>query len=131
VPNPSITIRHFSIAIQHKDAEALELFRRSLCVREAALGSGHPECGTSLSNVATQLLRTSSDFQGAERLYMRALTIKQVRLHPECGTSLSNVATQLLRTSSDFQGAERLYMRALTIKQVRFCRCRLPLPAAT
>jgi len=71
-------------------ADAEPLFRRSLAIREKALGPEHPLVATSLGNLAV-LYRAQVRHSVAEPLFKRALTIYEKAL----GSEHSSVATAL------------------------------------
>src|SRR5262245_2253737 len=76
---------------QGKYAEAEQLYKSSLTIREATLGPDHPEVGTTLNNLAA-LYRAQGRYAEAEPLYQRSLTIREATLgpdHPEVGTTLN------------------------------------------
>jgi len=58
------------------------LYRRSLAIREKALGPEHPDLATGLNNLAL-LLKIKGDYAGAEPFYRRALAIREKALGPE------------------------------------------------
>ena len=68
-------------------------------------------------NKVAFFLRLNANYDGAEPLYRRALTIREKVLgpeHPDTATNLHNLAV-LLKSKGDYDGAEPLYRRALTI----------------
>jgi hypothetical protein len=92
--------------------------RRSVALREAALGLDHPEVAADVAALAVLL-----DGQGlrdeAERLYRRALATFEQTFgdeHYEVAVNLSNLAG-LLRSKGDDPEAERLYRRALAMRE--------------
>ena len=60
---------------QGKYAEAEPLYKRSLAIREKALGPEHPDVATSLENYAA-LLRQTAHADEAERMEARAKAIR-------------------------------------------------------
>ena len=66
---------------QGRYAEAEPLFRRSLAIREKALGPEHPHVAASLHNLAG-LYRIQGKYSEAEPLLQRAPTIKERALGP-------------------------------------------------
>ena len=100
----------------YTQAEALQL--QVLTIREAALGSRHPDTATTLNNLA-RLYYNQGKFLQAEPLYLRALTIREAALgsrHPDTATTLNNLA-RLYHTQGKYPQAEPLYLRALTITE--------------
>ncbi|CAN0543301.1 unnamed protein product, partial [Laminaria digitata] len=80
-------------------AEAGPLYKRSLAIKEKALGPEHPSVATSLNNLAG-LLETQGNYAEAGPLYKRSLAIAEKALgpeHPSVATSLNNLAG-LLKT---------------------------------
>jgi tetratricopeptide (TPR) repeat protein len=67
---------------QGRYAEAEPLYKRSLAIRETALGPGHPDVATSLNNLA-DLYRAQGRYAEAEPLYKRALAIREKALGPD------------------------------------------------
>jgi tetratricopeptide (TPR) repeat protein len=95
-------------------------------------GSDHYEVAVTCNNLAA-LSHAKDDDAEAERLYWRALAIKEKVLgpeHPDMAMTLNNLAV-LYKASGKFVEAEPLYRRALAIFQaalgsshpkVRTCR---------
>ena len=82
---------------QGKYAEAEPLFRRALAIEEAALGTNHPDVGTTLNNLAL-LLQEQGKYAEAEPLFRRALAIKEAALgpdHPDVAQVAENLAAVL------------------------------------
>jgi CHAT domain-containing protein/Tfp pilus assembly protein PilF len=101
---------------QGRYADAEPLFRRSLAIREKALGPDHPDVAQSLNNLA-RLYREQGRYADAEPLYKRSLAIYEKALgpdHPDVATSLNNLAT-LYRNQGRYADAEPLYKRSLAI----------------
>lgn len=97
-------------------AEAEPLFRRSLAIREIALGESHPEVGSSL-NYLGMLYRAQGRYAEAEPLYRRSLAIREMALgesHLDVGVSLNNLGL-LYRVQGRDAEAEPLIERALAI----------------
>ena len=104
--------------ITGKYAEAEPLFRRSLEIREKALGPDHPDVATGLNNLAL-LLKTQGKYAEAEPLYRRSLAMREKALgpeHPDVAQSLNNLAA-LLDTQGKYAEAEPLYRRAIAINE--------------
>ena len=92
------------------------LYKRSLAIREKALGVEHPSVATSLNNLAL-LYRSQGNYPSAEPLYKRSLAISEKALgveHPDVATSLNNLA-ELYRSQGNYPVAEPLFKRSLAI----------------
>ena len=79
---------------QGRYADAEPLYKRSLAIREKALGPDHPDVATSLNNLAV-LYQDQGRYADAEPLYKRSLAIQEKALgpdHPAVATSLNNLA---------------------------------------
>src|SRR5215470_2780458 len=91
--------------------------RCTAAIQENVLG-GDLDTATSLNNLAV-LLSAKGDYAGAERLYRRALAIREKVLgpeHPDTAESLNGLAA-VLYSKGDYTGAEALYRRALAIQE--------------
>ena len=69
-------------------------YKRSLAIREKALGPDHPDVAGSLNNLAV-LYHDQGRYAEAEPLYKRSLAIEEKALgpdHPDVATSLNNLA---------------------------------------
>src|SRR5262249_12667486 len=105
---------------QGRHAEAEPLYRRSLALREKALGPDHPEVGTSLNNLAS-LYRSQGRYAEAEPLYRRSLALYEKALgpdHPGVGMSFSNLAWLAL-ARNDLALAAEHWRRSSAILQHR------------
>jgi tetratricopeptide (TPR) repeat protein len=99
-------------------AAAEPLYRRSLAIREKALGPDHPDVAQSLNNLASLLLATNR-LDKAEPLMRRALAINEKTLgpdHPDVAMDLNNLA-QLLQATNRLGEAEPLMRRAIAIDE--------------
>jgi len=102
-------------------AEAEPLFRRSLAIGEATLGSDDRALAIRLNNLATLLHDTNRPGE-AESLFRRALAIWEKSLgpdHPQVAIDLNNLA-ELLRATNRLGEAEPLYRRALAIDEASY-----------
>ena len=63
---------------QGQYAEAEPLYKRSLAIREKALGPDHPDVATSLENMA-RLYRATKREKEAEELEARAARIRSIK----------------------------------------------------
>jgi tetratricopeptide (TPR) repeat protein len=96
------------------------LFKRSLAIREKALGPEHPDVAQSLNNLAG-VYRDQGHYGDAEPLYRRSLSLFAKALgpdHPSVASSLNNVvrlyrdqhrnaeALPLVRTAIDRKSAQ-------------------------
>ena len=101
---------------QGRYADAEPLYKRSLAIREKALGPDHPDVATSLNNLAV-LYDNQGRYADAEPLYKRSLAIREKALgpdHPDVATSLNNLAV-LYENQGRYADAEPLYKRSLAI----------------
>ena len=95
-------------------AQAEPLYKRSLAIREKALGPDHPDVATSLNNLAL-LYETQGQYAQAEPLYKRSLAIREKALgpdHPDVAAALNNLARAVRRTRPVRAG--RAALQALT-----------------
>jgi CHAT domain-containing protein/tetratricopeptide (TPR) repeat protein len=100
-----------------KDEGVQALARRSIAIREAALGADHPDVARSVNNLAN-LLVESGDYFSAKPLYDRVLAIQDAKLDPAdplIAKTLTNFAN-LISDMGDYVGSGPLYERALEIK---------------
>jgi tetratricopeptide (TPR) repeat protein len=99
-------------------AQAEPLYRRSLQIREKAMGPDHPKTAISLNNLA-EFLRKQGKLNEAEPLYRRALTIDEKTLGPEHLDTIVHVnnLAVLLDDQGKFDEAEPLYRQALAIRE--------------
>ncbi len=103
---------------QGKYTDAEPLSKRSLAIREKALGSEHPDVATALNNLAL-LYQGQARYADAEPLYKRTLSIWEKALgpnHPKVATSLNNLAL-LYRRQGRYADAEPLFKRSLAIRE--------------
>jgi tetratricopeptide (TPR) repeat protein len=80
--------------VQGQYADAEPLYKRSLAIREKALGSDHLDVAQSLNNLA-ELYQAQGRYADAELLHKRALAIREKALgpdHPDVAVSLNNLA---------------------------------------
>ena len=101
---------------QGKYAEAEPLYRRSLVIREKALGAEHPDVAESLNDLAL-LYWAQGKYAEAEPLYKRSLAIYEKALgaeHPDVAISLGNLAL-LSESQGRYGEAEPLNKRSLAI----------------
>jgi CHAT domain-containing protein/tetratricopeptide (TPR) repeat protein len=103
---------------QGRYADAEPLFKRSLAIREKALGPNHPDVATSLNNLAGLYLNQGR-YADAEPLFKRSLAISEKALgpdHPDVASSLNSLAVLY-----DIQGrhadAVPLFKRSLAIRE--------------
>ena len=118
---PSSTIWRELYRPQGRYAEAEPLYKRSLAIREKALGPDHPDVGTALNNLAL-LHHTQGRYAEAEPLYKRSLAIREKALgpdHPYVAQSLNNLG-ELYRPQGRYAQAEPLFKRSLSIKRRRW-----------
>ena len=101
---------------QGKYAQAEPLYKRSLAIREKALGPEHPDLALNLNYLAL-LYETQGKYAEAEPLYKRSLAIKEKALgpeHPNLAAMLGNYAIFLRKMDRDAE-AEELEARARMI----------------
>lgn len=94
------------------------LYKRSLAIREKALGTDHFDVAQSLNNLAL-LYTDQRKYLEAEPLYKRSLTVIEKVLgidHPIVALSLNNLA-ELYREQGKYTEAEPLYKRSLAIDE--------------
>ena len=87
---------------QGRYAEAEPLYKRSLAIREKALGPDHPDVAQSLNNLAV-LYVDQGRYADAEPLYKRSLAIREKALgpdHPDVAIALNNLARLYYSTRS-------------------------------
>ena len=99
-------------------AAAEPLYRRSLAIREKALGKDHPKVAISLNNLA-ELYHAQGRYEQAAPLYTRSLAIDEKVLgkdHPDVALSLNNLAA-LYYTQGRYEQAAPLYTRSLAIRE--------------
>jgi len=113
-----LTLEVVKLYQAHRYDEALPLAKRSLKLREAALGQKHPLVAESLTNLAELYLSTSRAAE-AEPLLKRALAIYEI--NPDTnglivGKTLDRLAA-FRAASSDLKKAEELFRRAIAIKE--------------
>ena len=100
-----------------KYAEAEPLFKRSLAIREKALGAEHPDVIQSLNNVAG-FYYNQGKYAEAEPLYKHLLAILGKFLgpeHPNVALMLENYALLLRKMNRDAE-AEKMEARAKAIR---------------
>lgn len=94
---------------------------RTLAIREATLGSNHPDTALSLNNFGWAL-QSLGDLVGARPYLERALAIREATLgheHPDTATSLNNLG-YLLQSMGDLVGAQPYLESALALREVIF-----------
>ena len=101
---------------KHDDAE--RLFRRSLQIRETALGPDHASLVQTVNGLAA-VCYARGDIDAAEPLFQRALSITERRLgaqHPDIVTSLNSLA-RIAFKRNDYGAAGPLLERLLVMKE--------------
>ncbi len=99
-------------------AASLPLLRRSLQIREAALGPDHPAVAKSLDNLAIVYFTTGS-LAEARAMHERSLDIRERQLgpdHPEVARALTNLAN-VNEAEAEYTTARIQYERALDIQR--------------
>src|SRR4051794_33165843 len=87
----------------------------AICARRYG-GSEHPDTADCLNNLAL-LYKIQGEYDAAEPLYLRALSIREMVLgfeHPDTAVSLNNLAT-LYNKLGRYDAAAPLYERAVSI----------------
>ena len=105
---------------QGRYADAEPLLKRSLAIREKALGPDHPDVAVSLHNLA-ELYRAQGRYADAELLYKRALAIEEKALgpdHPHVAVSLNNLA-ELYLTQGRYSDAIPIVRRTISRNSAR------------
>ena len=105
---------------QGRYAEAEPLHKRSLAIREKALGTDHPDVANGLNSLAW-LYTIQGHYADAEPLYKRALATWEKALgpdHPDLATCLENMA-ELYRKTDRIAEAEVLEARAAAIRAAK------------
>ncbi|MDC0709466.1 CHAT domain-containing protein [Stigmatella sp. ncwal1] len=106
--------------LQHSGeySEALTRVQHALALREAALGSTHPDVASCLHQMG-DLYRLQGDLVHAEPSLQRALTLRKAALgksHPDVANSLQSLA--ILYVNQGLYGqAKPLFQRALAIRE--------------
>jgi len=101
-----------------KHADAVTHLKRSLEIREKALGPDHREVGTTLSTLAT-VARERGHYDEALGYGRRSLQIleKAVGLeHPQVADAMTNIGNALKRQNK-LEGALEMHQRALAIRE--------------
>jgi tetratricopeptide (TPR) repeat protein len=97
-------------------AEAEQLYRRALAIRERAQGGDHPDVAVVLTNLAA-LKVAQGDFDAAQPLLERSLAIRETALGKDdvrTAQSLSNLAL-LYAARGNAAAAEPLYLQSIAI----------------
>jgi len=97
-------------------AEAEQLYRRALTIRERTQGPDHPDVAATLNNLAG-VLAAQGNYDAAQPALERALTIRQKTLgndHVLTAESLNNLAL-LYAAQGNADAAEPLYQRAVAV----------------
>jgi hypothetical protein len=103
---------------QKNHDEAERLFRRSLQIRESALGADHASLVQTVTGLAA-VCYARGDIDAAEPLFQRALSITERRLgaqHPDIVTSLNSLA-RIAFKRNDYAAAGPLLERLLVMKE--------------
>ena len=131
-PSSAQSLNNLAVLYQRQGryAEAEPLYKRSLAIREKALGPDHPDVGTALNNLAGSI-----DAQGryaeAEPLYKRALAIREKALgpdHPDVGTLAQQPGRAVLRAARLGDAPQTIWRRSTGVivrrAAARHGRCR-------
>ena len=101
---------------RYVDAEAFS--KRSLAIREKALGPDHPDVAASLNSLAA-MYQVQGRYADAEPLYKRSLAIREKALgpgNPYLAESLNNLAV-LYKAQGRYVDAEAFLKRSLAIRE--------------
>ena len=103
--------------------QAEPLYKRSLAIREKALGPDHLKVAATLNNLA-ELYTTQGRYAEAEPLYKRSLAIWEKALgpnHPNVALSLENIAALYRATNRTNRTAEanKLEKRVERIRAIK------------
>jgi CHAT domain-containing protein/Tfp pilus assembly protein PilF len=104
-----------------KYADAVARDEQALALREAVLGSAHPDVARSLDQLGLHSL-LQGKLVRAEQLLQRALVIQEAAFgqnHPDIAQTLTHLATLHHRLEL-YERAEPLYARALAIREAAF-----------
>ncbi|MEW6379466.1 MAG: tetratricopeptide repeat-containing protein [bacterium] len=118
--NAAQNLNHLAVLydVQGKYAEAAQLYRQALEIRERTLGPDHPDVAKNIDNLAT-IYYTQGKYADAAMLYRRALEIRERSLgpdHPDVGRNLTNLAVVSFNQGK-YQEAEQLFRRVLAIRE--------------
>lgn len=103
---------------QEKYAEAADLYRRSLAIKEKKLGKSHPEVAKALNDLARAYVGQDK-YAEAAGLHQRALVIQEAKVgknHLDVATTVADLAVAYANLGKHAD-AEILYRRALTIRE--------------
>jgi tetratricopeptide (TPR) repeat protein len=103
---------------QSRYADAEPLYKRSLVIREKALGPSHPDVALALNNLAG-LYHAQGRYTKAEPLFKRSLAVREKTLGPDharVGEALNNLAV-LYNTQGRYTEAEPMHQRALALRE--------------
>ena len=99
--------------------EALEMFQKSLVIRERKLGNDHTDTANSYKKIGI-VMRLKGDFDGALDMFQKSLVIRQNKLgngHPDTANSYTNIGLLLVIEKHDFDGALDMFKKSLAIRQ--------------
>jgi CHAT domain-containing protein/Tfp pilus assembly protein PilF len=102
-------------------AEAVPRIEQALKLREAVLGTAHPEVARCLELLGV-VHRRLGNHARAQELLQRALALREAALgieHPDVANSLLSLAN-LYRAQASYEQAKSLYERALAIQEAAF-----------
>ncbi len=107
-------------AILGQFARAEPLYKRSLAIKEKALGPNHTDVATTLNNLGS-LYQAPGQYAQAEPPFKRALAIDEKAYgpnHPAVATDLNNLAELYRKTGRDAE-AKSLEARAAFIRNMK------------
>ena len=97
---------------------ALDMHRKCLTIREATLGTEHPDTASSYNNIGS-VLQDKGDHDGALDMLRKCLAIREATLgteHPDTATSYNNIGL-VLQDKGDHDGALDMYRKCLAIEE--------------
>ena len=123
-PALAASLSNFSVLLMRRRTdvaieEAERLLRRGLAIRQTVFGEEHPETASSYNLLGNLLFYQKGELDAAERLYQRALAIREVyytRMSDRVGQTLHNLAS-LASKKGDYEKAERLSVECLKIRE--------------
>jgi tetratricopeptide (TPR) repeat protein/CHAT domain-containing protein len=99
-------------------AQAEDLYKRALAIREKTLGTNHPEVAKVLHNLA-YVYESQGKYLDAESFNKRALAIEEKIVganHPQTAMTLNNLGI-VLQKQGRYGQAEQVYTRALAVRE--------------
>merc|ERR1740124_785277 len=101
--------------------KALELYAKSLAVKEKVLGTDDTDTAATYSNIA-EVTRAKGDVDGALEMHQKALAVNEKVLgeeHADTAISYAGIA-EVLKEKGDLDGALQMHHKSLAIKEKVF-----------